>query len=106
MASHKRRLRRVLSQKGNDDIRRTWKGCKVTGVTPHDRNTYLVKSRTDAEVEYIVDLAAMRCGCPAALEYAADGKQVFCWHLERAVMFRDGADPVRVTAGSIIALWK
>jgi len=77
----------------------------VTGVTPHDRNTYLVKSRTDAEVEYIVDLSAMRCGCPAALEYAADGKQVFCWHLERAVMFRDGAEPVRVTAGSILALW-
>lgn len=77
----------------------------MIGVTPYDRNTCLVQSRTEDGTEYIVDLEAMRCGCPAALEFAPDGKQVFCWHLERAIMFRDGAKPVNVTAGSILALW-
>lgn len=62
-------------------------------VTPHDRDTFLVTSRTEPEVEWLVDLSTMECSCPGAMEFAATSPQHPCAHIEAAMAFAHKPPP-------------
>ncbi len=64
-------------------------------VTPYNPGQYLVSSRTEEEVEDIVDVETLECGCPAALDFATTGPRNPCAHLEAALAKHAGAKPRR-----------
>lgn len=74
-------------------------------VTPYNPpHQYLVSSRTQAEVEYIVDVETMECGCPAALDFATTSPQSPCAHVEAAMAFHYRAKPPTALQGSSFGL--
>lgn len=55
-------------------------------ITPRDIGTYLVKSRTDSEVEHIVDINELTCSCPAFMEFKTASAENPCAHLEETLV--------------------
>lgn len=55
-------------------------------ITPHDTGTYLVKSRTEDETHYIVDINELTCSCPAFMEYKTASAENPCAHLEETLV--------------------
>lgn len=62
-------------------------------VVAHDIGTYLVSSRTEPEVEWLVDLSTLECSCPGALEFGATSPDHPCVHIEAAMAFAHQAKP-------------
>lgn len=56
-------------------------------------DSFLVSSRTEPEVEYLVDLAEMTCGCPGALEFGSSSPDHPCAHVEAAMAFVHQSKP-------------
>lgn len=62
-------------------------------VTAHDKDTFLVESRTESEVEYLVDLSSMECSCPGAFEFGTSSPECPCAHVEAAMRFAHASKP-------------
>lgn len=73
-------------------------------VTPRDIGTYLVTSRTRAEIEHLVDLSDMTCSCEAALDFETTSPVAPCAHVEAAIAFRAAAKPARRRPAPAFAL--
>ena len=67
----------------------------MTGVTPVQGRPlcWLVQSRTDPDMTYLVDWSATppNCTCPqhhktAASHLAKTGENLVCWHMEQAML--------------------
>lgn len=60
-------------------------------ITPRDRGTYLVQSRTDAEDSYIVDVNELTCSCDQFTRYKTASAENPCAHLEQALVIHHRA---------------
>lgn len=56
-------------------------------VVKYNSDSFLVSSRTEDEVEYLVDLSTLECSCPGALEFKATDPGHPCAHVEAAMNF-------------------
>lgn len=73
-------------------------------VTPYDRNTFLVTSRTRPEIEHLVDLSDKTCSCEGALDFGTTNPSEPCWHIEQAIQFRAKATKPKRRSYSPFAL--
>lgn len=55
-------------------------------ITPHDKGTYLVQSRKDAEDSYIVDVNELTCSCDAFTRFKTASAENPCAHLEETLV--------------------